>query len=326
MVASVLDGTQGLPGQEPEEVHLSDRLLRSADALGGRLAELLHLKPVLDEDVLDEVEALLLGADVGLPATQSVTEALRVKLRRRELLDQRSFVRALRAELLAILQPVEQVIDWDSAPKPFLLLVVGVNGAGKTTTIAKIAARAKAAGKSVMLAAGDTFRAAAVEQLKTWGERNEVPVISQGPGADPAAVIFDAYQSARAKGVELVIADTAGRLHTQSNLMDELKKIVRVIKKVDPSAPHETLLVLDGTFGQNAISQARNFHAAVPLTGLVITKLDGTAKGGVIFGLARELGIPVRFVGVGEKLGDLRDFNAREYVNALIPESIGQRT
>jgi fused signal recognition particle receptor len=230
---------------------------------------------------------------------------------------------ALRADLIALLAPVAVPLRVDPDAKPFVILTVGVNGVGKTTTIGKLARRLKGEGRSLMLAAGDTFRAAAVAQLQSWGERNGVPVIAQGQNADAASVAFDALQAAKARGIQVLIADTAGRLHTQQGLMAELGKIKRVIRKLDDHAPHEVLMVIDGTTGQNALSQLRQFHAAVEVTGLVVTKLDGTAKGGVVFALAREFGIPIRFAGIGERPEDLRVFDAEAFVDALLPESLG---
>jgi fused signal recognition particle receptor len=225
----------------------------------------------------------------------------------------------VQAELYELIEPCEQFLAVDASRKPFVILMVGVNGAGKTTTIGKLAQRFKEEGLSVMLAAGDTFRAAAVEQLKSWGERNGVPVVAQGPGADAAAVVFDALQSARAKQVDVLIADTAGRLHTQHNLMEELKKVRRVLGRLDASAPHETLLVVDAGTGQNALNQAREFHQAIGISGIVVTKLDGTARGGVLFGIAHELKLPIRFIGVGESAKDLRPFDAGTFINAILP-------
>ena len=242
---------------------------------------------------------------------------------KREFADAPSLLAALRGELIALLTPVAQPLPIDTAQKPFVILMVGVNGVGKTTTIGKLARRLQADGHTVMLAAGDTFRAAAVEQLRTWGERNDVPVLAQGSGADSASVIFDALQSARSRGIDVLIADTAGRLHTQGGLMDELAKIRRVLGKLDTSAPHEALLVIDGTTGQNAISQVRLFRQAIGVTGLVVTKLDGTAKGGVVFALAKEFGLPIRFVGLGESIEDLREFDPAAFVDALLPASFG---
>jgi len=229
----------------------------------------------------------------------------------------------LRLELIKILEPVEKPLEIPDQPKPFVILVVGINGSGKTTTIGKLARQLKEGGKNVMLAAGDTFRAAAVEQLQTWGERNDVPVVTQGSGADSASVIFDALQSAQARGVDVLIADTAGRLHTQSNLMAELEKVKRVMSKLDNSAPHEVLMVLDGGTGQNALNQAQQFNETMALTGMVVTKLDGTAKGGVVFAIAEHIGIPIRFIGVGEQVHDLEVFEAERFVNALIDTGQG---
>jgi fused signal recognition particle receptor len=243
-------------------------------------------------------------------------------MHKREFADASALLTALRQALLDLLVPVEQSLRVDGR-KPFVTLVVGINGVGKTTTIGKLARRWRDEGHAVMLAAGDTFRAAAVEQLKTWGERNQVPVVSQGQDADAASVIFDALQAARSRGTDVLIADTAGRLHTQGGLMDELGKIARVLKKLDPDAPHEVLMVIDGTTGQNAISQVRQFRQIVGVTGLVVTKLDGTAKGGVVFALAREFGLPIRFVGLGETATDLRVFEATAFVDGLLPESVG---
>jgi fused signal recognition particle receptor len=255
-------------------------------------------------------------------------EGLRQRLQRREFVDARALLVALRHELIAMLAPVAQPLVIDPHARPFVILTVGVNGVGKTTTIGKLARRFRDEGRSLMLAAGDTFRAAAVEQLQAWGERNGVAVIAQGQntqgkGGDAASVAFDALQAAKARGTEVLIADTAGRLHTQQGLMAELGKIRRVLGKLDASAPHEVLMVIDGTTGQNAISQLRQFHAAVGVTGLVVTKLDGTAKGGVVFALAREFGIPIRYAGIGERPEDLRVFDAEAFVDALLPDSLG---
>ena len=297
-----------------------DRLRQSAFArsLGG----LFKRNPVLDEDLLEELETCLLSADVGVAATAAVIDDLRRRMNKREFADSRALLTALRADLLAMLLPIAKPLQIDAAARPFTILVVGVNGVGKTTTIGKLAYRFKQQGRDLMLAAGDTFRAAAVEQLKTWGQRNAVTVIAQGQGSDSASVIFDGLQAGRARGAEILIADTAGRLHTQSGLMDELGKIKRVLAKIDISAPQEVLMVIDGTTGQNAISQLRLFHQAVGVTGLVVTKLDGTAKGGVVFALAREFGLPLRFVGLGEKAQDLREFDPAAFVDALLPEQL----
>ncbi|WP_444891714.1 signal recognition particle-docking protein FtsY [Microbulbifer sp. DLAB2-AA] len=271
----------------------------------------------IDEDLLEELETQLLMADVGVEATSEIVERLTERVSRRELADGDALYKALQQELAELLDSVDAPLVLDTSKKPYVILVVGVNGVGKTTTIGKLAHRFLGEGKSVMLAAGDTFRAAAVEQLQVWGQRHDVPVVAQHTGADSASVIFDAVQSAQARGIDVVIADTAGRLHTKSNLMEELTKVRRVMGKLDPSAPHEVLLVLDAGTGQNAINQAAQFREAAGVTGLVLTKLDGTAKGGVIFALARRFGIPVRFIGVGEQAEDLQPFRAREFVSAL---------
>ncbi len=280
-------------------------------------------KKTIDDEVLEELETLLLTADVGVEATREIIERLSERVQRKELGDLDALLDALREAILEILRPVAQPLKVDPDKRPFVILMVGVNGVGKTTTIGKLARRYKDQGLSVMLAAGDTFRAAAVEQLQRWGERNDVPVIAQHAGADSAAVIFDALQAAKARGVDLLIADTAGRLHTQANLMEELKKIKRVMAKLDAQAPHEVMLVVDATTGQNAIAQATQFHQAVGLTGLTLTKLDGTAKGGIVIALARRLGLPIRFIGVGEGVEDLRPFDAEAFVDALLARDEG---
>lgn len=274
-------------------------------------------KPI-DADLLEELESQLIMADVGIEATQRIMNSLNQQVSRSEVNDSDALKQALIKELTQLLLPVEQPLEIPDDTQPFVILVVGVNGSGKTTTIGKLAKQLQEGGKSVMLAAGDTFRAAAVEQLQTWGERNQVPVVSQGTGADSASVIFDAVQSAKSKGVDVLIADTAGRLHTQDNLMEELRKVKRVIGKIDSLAPHETLIVLDGGTGQNALNQAEQFHEAMDLSGMVVTKLDGTAKGGVVFAIAEKLGLPIRFIGVGEQVADLEVFEAERFVNALL--------
>ena len=279
--------------------------------------------PKLDDDLLDELETALITADVGVGASTDLVEGLRKRMKSREFADANALLAALRAELIAILQPVAKPLLIDRNAKPFVVLTVGVNGVGKTTTIGKLAKRFKDDGHSLMLAAGDTFRAAAVAQLQAWGERNGVAVVAQGQNADAASVAFDALQAGKARGTSVLIADTAGRLHTQSGLMNELGKIRRVLGKIDPTAPHEVLMVIDGTTGQNALSQLRQFNAAVNVTGLVVTKLDGTAKGGVVFALAREFGIPIRFAGIGERPEDLRVFDPEAFVDALLPEALG---
>ncbi len=272
----------------------------------------------IDAALLEELEMRLLSADVGVDATGAILSQLRDKVARAELDDAKALESALAASLLAILQPAERPLAIDRTRKPFVILVVGVNGSGKTTTIGKLARRMKEEGLSVMLAAGDTFRAAAVEQLAVWAERNAVPVVSQAAGADPAAVVYDALQSAKARAIDVLIADTAGRLHTQSHLMDELAKIARVMKRLDPGAPHEVLLVLDASLGQNAIRQAEQFSKSIGVTGIVMTKLDGTARGGVVVAVAQRFGTPIRFVGVGEQAEDFGIFNARAFVEGLL--------
>jgi fused signal recognition particle receptor len=272
----------------------------------------------IDEDVLDELEMRLVSADVGIETTEKILSGLRGKVARKELANLESLLKALRAAMLEIVEPVSIALEIDASKQPYVILVVGVNGSGKTTTIGKLARALRDAGQDVVLAAGDTFRAAAIEQLQVWGERNRVPVVAQSPGADPAAVIFDALQSAKARGADVLIADTAGRLHTQSNLMEELKKVKRVLGRMDPSAPHEVLLVLDAGQGQNALAQARQFNDALGVTGIVLTKLDGTAKGGIVLAIADQLGIPLRYIGVGESAEDFGVFEAGSFVDAAL--------
>src|SRR5210317_1199196 len=272
----------------------------------------------IDEDALEELESMLVMADVGIDTTTRIIEDLQQKLARKELKDLESLRRGLHRSLVDILSPVERPLDIDPQHRPFVVLMVGVNGAGKTTTIGKLARRFRDQGMSVMLAAGDTFRAAAVEQLQAWGERNDVPVISQQSGADPAAVIFDAWEAARARGIDVLLADTAGRLQNQQGLMDELAKIRRVIARRDETAPHEVMLVLDASQGQNALVQAQKFHDALGLTGITVTKLDGSAKGGILLAIANALQVPVRYIGIGEKAEDMQPFIAEEFVDALL--------
>jgi fused signal recognition particle receptor len=272
----------------------------------------------IDAEILDELETRLITADVGVAASSSILEDLRRQVARKELNDVDALRKALHDAMSKILQPVEKGLVIDPGQKPFVILVVGINGAGKTTTIGKLAHRLLGEGRSVMLAAGDTFRAAAREQLEVWAARNNVPIIAQQAGAEPAAVIFDAMNAARARNIDVLIADTAGRLHTQTHLMDELKKVKRVLGRLDAAAPHEVLLVLDGTIGQNAVSQAEEFNKGLGVTGLVITKLDGTAKGGVVLAIAQKLNIPIRFIGVGEQSEDFGVFNASDFVSALL--------
>ncbi len=272
----------------------------------------------IDAEILDELETQLIAADVGIDATNRILEDLRKRVARKELDDVDALRKALHAAMVGILAPVQKPLSIDTRFKPYVILVIGINGAGKTTSIGKLAHRLIAQGHQVMLAAGDTFRAAAREQLITWAERNQVPIIAQHQGADPAAVIFDGLNAARARGMDVLIADTAGRLHTQGHLMEELKKVKRVISKLDPDAPHEVLLILDGTIGQNAVAQAETFNQHLKVTGLAITKLDGSAKGGVVLAIAEKLKIPIRFVGVGEQIEDFGEFNAEEFVSALL--------
>ena len=271
----------------------------------------------IDDELFEELEEQLLIADIGVPTTSKIIKNLTEHASRKELQDAELLYQQLKVEMADILEPVAQPLEIDSTKKTYVILMVGVNGVGKTTTIGKLARKFQAEGKSVMLAAGDTFRAAAVEQLQVWGERNHIPVVAQSTGSDSASVIFDAMQSAAARNIDILIADTAGRLQNKNNLMDELKKIVRVMKKYDETAPHEIMLTLDAGTGQNAISQAKLFNEAVGLTGISLTKLDGTAKGGVIFAIADQFKLPIRYIGVGEKIEDLREFNAKEFIEAL---------
>lgn len=308
--------TQSLDPQEVKnKTSLKERLFKSKKKLGDGLSSLVIGKKKIDEDLLEELEMLLIGSDIGIQTTDKVIEVVRKKASRKELKDEDSLYQLIKEELESLL--IKENLLQPSSNNPFVILVVGINGAGKTTTIGKLAKLFQSEGKSVMLAAGDTFRAAAVEQLQVWGERNDIPVIAQKTGADAASVVYDAYQSAIAKDIDILIADTAGRLHTQDNLMQELEKIKRVLKKHNEDAPHETLLVIDGGSGQNAIQQANEFHKSINLTGLAITKLDGTAKGGVLFSISDSLKLPIRFIGVGEAIEDLKPFNAKDFVNAL---------
>jgi fused signal recognition particle receptor len=296
---------------------LKSGLARTRHNLTEGVASLVLGSRTIDADLLEEIETTLLLADVGVEATREIIDDLTARVSRKELGDAGALMSALHEDMEAILAPVSVPLAISRETRPFVILMVGINGAGKTTTIGKLAHRLRQEGLGVMLAAGDTFRAAAVEQLQTWGERNGVPVIAQQPGADAASVIYDALEAARARGIDVLIADTAGRLHTQSNLMEELKKIRRVLAKLDPGAPHEVMLVVDAGTGQNALNQARQFHEMIGLTGITLTKLDGTAKGGIIFAIAKQLGLPIRFIGVGEGIENLREFHAGEFVEAL---------
>ncbi len=316
-VAVAAPATQERPGFF---ARLKQGLSKTSASLGEGMASLFLGKKAIDDDLLDDLETRLLTADVGVEATTSIIGSLTKRVARKELADSGALYKALQEELVTLLKPVEQPLVIDTAKQPYVILVVGVNGVGKTTTIGKLAKKLQLDGKKVMLAAGDTFRAAAVEQLQVWGERNNIAVIAQHTGADSASVIFDAVQAAKSRGIDVLIADTAGRLHTKDNLMEELKKVRRVIGKLDETAPHEVLLVLDAGTGQNAINQAKQFNQTVNLTGLALTKLDGTAKGGVIFALAKQFGLPIRYIGVGEGIDDLRPFQAQDFVQALFEE------
>ena len=300
---------------------LKSGLSRTRDNFSRGLSSLVLGNKTIDDELLEELETLLLTSDVGMEATQEIITNLTERLAKKQLKDSVALYDALKEDMLDLLEPSNQALEVDTSKAPFVILMVGINGVGKTTTIGKLAQKFKQEGKSVMLAAGDTFRAAAVEQLQAWGKRNEVPVIAQHSGADSAAVIFDALQAAKARKVDVLIADTAGRLHTQTNLMEELRKIHRVMAKLDEEAPHEVMLVLDSGTGQNALSQAKQFQEAVKVSGITLTKLDGTAKGGIIFAIAKQLGIPIRFIGIGEGVDDLREFDADDFVTALLTDT-----
>ena len=301
---------------------LKQRLNKTRDRLSSGLGDIFLGKKVIDDDLLEQLEDQLLMADVGLKATQKIITGLTNKLGRSELKDSETLINALKQSMSDLLKPSAVPLDIEALANnssgPFVILMVGINGAGKTTTVGKLAQKYKQQGKRVMLAAGDTFRAAAVEQLQTWGDRLDIPVIKQGQGADSASVIFDALQSAKARNIDVLIADTAGRLHTQNNLMEELEKIKRVMAKIDPDAPHETLLILDSGTGQNAMTQAEQFKQSIGVSGIILTKLDGTAKGGMIFSVAEHLQLPIRFIGVGETADDLRPFDSEDFVDALM--------
>jgi fused signal recognition particle receptor len=298
------------------------RLKRGLSKTGSSITEgmstLFLGRKKIDEDVLEELETRLLMADVGMEVTTAIMEDLTKRVKRNELADFDALMQALEVLMTDVLKPCEEPLQIKATHQPFVILMVGINGAGKTTTVGKLAKKFQQEGKSVMLAAGDTFRAAAVEQLKIWGERNNIPVIAQGSGADSASVIFDAVQAAKARHIDVLIADTAGRLHTQANLMEELKKVKRVMQKIDGSAPHEVMLILDASIGQNALIQAKQFNEALGVTGLTVTKLDGTAKGGILFAIAQQLKIPVRYIGVGESIDDLQIFEAPAFTQALL--------
>lgn len=299
---------------------LKKGLMRTRHGFTESIAHLLLGKKTIDAELLDELEALLLAADVGVDATQTIITELTARMKRSQLQNPEVLWQTLQQDLINMLKPCEQALPISEYAKPYVILMVGINGAGKTTTIGKLAKRLQTEDKKVLLAAGDTFRAAAVEQLQVWGDRNQISVIAQQSGADSAAVIFDALQAAKARQMDVLIADTAGRLHTKDNLMEELKKVKRVLAKLDPNAPHEVMLVLDASIGQNALIQAQQFHQAVGVTGIVLTKLDGTAKGGIIFAIAQKLKLPIRFIGIGEQIDDLRPFRAEEFVDALFNE------
>ncbi|RUM94796.1 MAG: signal recognition particle-docking protein FtsY [Thiothrix sp.] len=315
------DGSENTQEKTGLFARLKAGLSKTGSNLTEGMGDLLLGEKVIDNELLEDLETRLLTADVGVEATTRIIDDLTQQSKRNELQDATALKASLAKSMQQTLAPCDHPLEIDQTQQPFVILVVGINGAGKTTTIGKLAHHLQHAGFSVMLAAGDTFRAAAVEQLQAWGERNEVPVISQGSGADSASVIFDALQSAKAKGVDVLIADTAGRLHTQDNLMEELKKIKRVMGKLDTAAPQEVLLVVDGGTGQNALRQAQAFNDVIGLTGLAITKLDGTAKGGILFAMAESLRLPIRFIGVGEGIEDLRVFDAQEFVAALLDDN-----
>ena len=297
---------------------LGEALRKTRSAIADGIAQIIGSRATIDDSVLEDIETILLSADIGVEATRRIVDNLESRVSRSEVIDMAALLASIERDMLTILEPVEQPLVIPESEGPYVILVVGVNGAGKTTTIGKLAARLTSDGRSVMIAAGDTFRAAAIEQVREWGDRAGVPVTAQQPGADSASVIYDAFESARARGIEVLIADTAGRLHTRVGLMDELRKVRRVVGKLDASAPHEVLLVLDAGTGQNALTQAQKFRDAVGVTGIVLTKLDGTAKGGIVFAIAERLGLPIRLIGVGEGVDDLRDFEARTFVSAII--------
>jgi fused signal recognition particle receptor len=322
-------GREPKNGEKKEEKQgfikrLRARLNRGNSWLTYDLADLFRGRQI-DDEILDELETRLLTADVGVEATEHILTGLHKRVARKELKDVAALIAALRESIAEILAPCAQPLVIDRQRKPYVILVVGVNGSGKTTTIGKLARRFRDEKRSVMLAAGDTFRAAAIEQLNVWADRTGAAFVSQQAGADPGAVAFDAVQSARTRGIDVLLADTAGRLHSQSHLMEELKKVKRVIQRVDPTAPHEVLLILDANQGQNALSQAVQFNEAIGVTGLVLTKLDGTAKGGIVIAIARKLGLPIRFIGIGEQAEDFGEFDAQAFASALV-EGVGSES
>ncbi len=325
--SAVVD-SQDKPKEKPKKsifARIKQGLSRTSAQFSSGLANLLLGKKAIDDELLEEIETLLLMADVGMDATTDIIDELTEKVARKQLNDSGALYEALQASLTKMLERVEQPFELEgdahNMKKPYVILVVGVNGVGKTTTIGKLAKRYQNQGKKVMLAAGDTFRAAAVEQLQVWGDRNNVPVVAQHTGADSASVVYDAVQAAKSRNIDVLIADTAGRLHNKSHLMDELSKVKRVMAKVDGSAPHEVLLVLDAGTGQNAVSQADHFKKTAGVTGIALTKLDGTAKGGIIFALSKKHEIPIRYIGVGETIDDLQPFSAKGFIDALFDTS-----
>ena len=304
-------------------MQLKQGLAKTRHSLLSGFAHLFLGKKELNADLLSEIETALLTADVGVETTEQLIQTLTQKLARKELNNTQAAFQCLQEEMQSILKPCSIPLSIPEKTKPFVVLMVGVNGSGKTTTIGKLAYLFKKNHKNIMLAAGDTFRAAAIQQLQIWGERNHIPVIAQQTGADTAAVIYDAMAAAKTRDVDVLLADTAGRLHTQSNLMTELQKIKRVLAKLDPTAPHEVLMILDATLGQNTLHQVKQFHQAIGVTGIALTKLDGTAKGGIIFAIAKETHIPIRYIGIGEGIEDLRPFQAEEFIKALFEDDIG---
>ena len=312
------DSTGERPARRGLIGRLGDALRKTRSAIAGGIVQIVGTRTTIDDALLEDIEDILLTADVGVEATSRIIGSLESRVSRSEVGDATALLATLEQDMYEILEPVAQPLSIPASDGPFVMLVIGVNGAGKTTTIGKLAARLRSEGRSVMVAAGDTFRAAAIEQLQAWGARAGVPVIAQHSGADSASVIYDAFEAARARGIDVLIADTAGRLHTRTGLMDELRKVRRVIGKLDEAAPQEVLLVLDAGTGQNALNQAQQFHDAVGVTGIALTKLDGTGKGGIIFAIAQRLGLPIRLIGVGEGVDDLRDFDARAFVAAVV--------